>query len=122
MSLLLFNVQSVRNKVDELYVFLGSCDFPDVLVLNEHFLKTDEPACLQDYRVISCYSRSNIKQGGTAILVHEHFLRQFIFVNISNYDNMIVEGEFEFSICMCKRLNLLIICMYHPPTAMKTCF
>lgn len=122
MSLLLFNVQSIRNKLDELYVFLDSCDFPDVLVLNEHFLKSDEPACLQDYRVISCYSRSNIKQGGTAILLHEQFSRQFNFVNISKYDNMIVEGEFEFSISMCKRLNLLIICMYHPPHCNENMF
>ena len=43
LSVVLLNIQSLRYKKDELYVFLESLSYPSVVLLTEHWLKEYEP-------------------------------------------------------------------------------
>lgn len=114
---MLLNVQSIRNKIDELYIFLDGIGFPDVLLLTEHWLVTDEPISVPEYNMLSKYSRSVSSHGGTLIMVRSSLLEAYSFVDFKNFDHMIVEREFEFSIMNVPVLNAFIVCLYRPPSA-----
>lgn len=58
----------MRNKTDELEVFLDENKF-DFLCINEHWLLNDEISCicLDNYKLVSHFSRTNAIHGGVAI-------------------------------------------------------
>ena len=64
LTLFHLNVQSVRNKIEELDIFLGSFDFMyDIIMLSETWYKpNDEVDILENYEHFNL-SR-NVKQGG----------------------------------------------------------
>lgn len=76
---MLLNVQSVRNKVEDLDLFIDSMHYPDFILLTEHWLREGEPFFLNDYILLSSYCRSKSVHGGTMILMYNKLLDVFIF-------------------------------------------
>lgn len=115
-SLVVLNVQSVRHKIDELELFLDSVDSPSILILVEHWLKNNEPINIYNYISLSKFCRSELIHGGTMILLHSEFSRKFEFCNINNFDNLLVERTFEFSLVYCRQLSLYVLALYRSPS------
>ena len=121
-DILLLNVQSIRNKINEFEVFLESLNYPSIILLTEHWLQPNESCYIQNYLTVSVYSRQNSLHGGTMILINYEFFYSFQFSNITKYDSLLCEGIFEFSIIYNKTNNLCIICIYRPPSGNMTEF
>lgn len=121
-SLLLLNVQSIRNKTDELLIFLESHNFPNLVLITEHWLKTDEPCFLPNYLTLSLYSRKDSIHGGTLILISERFSDEMTFINVDKFNHLLIEREFEFSLVHNSKNKLYILCMYRPPSSSVTVF
>lgn len=107
----------MRNKNGELILFLDSINFPDIVVLTEHWLKCDELYCLENYVTVSKFCRSDSVHGGTLIMVKKKTLETLNFVNVDRFDYLLEEKCFEFSVIHSKRLNLYIIGLYRSPIA-----
>ena len=45
LSVLLLNIQSMRNKCDEFLMFLESIDYPTIVLITEHWLRENESGC-----------------------------------------------------------------------------
>ncbi|XP_063921238.1 uncharacterized protein LOC135136039 [Zophobas morio] len=62
------NCQSLTNKVTELEILLAECE-SDIVCLSEHWyqINTILGVNLENYRILNYFSRSQFKQGGTAI-------------------------------------------------------
>lgn len=103
-------------------MFLDSINFPDIVLITEHWLKKGESIVIPGYSILSIYCRTESVHGGTLILVNQHFLNKNDFVNVSKYDHLIVEKEFEFSILCNLESSVFIICIYRPPSADLTQF
>ena len=58
-DILLLNVQSIRNKINEFEVFLESLNYPSIILLTEHWLQPNESCYIQNYLTVSVYSRQN---------------------------------------------------------------
>ena len=65
--MMLLNIQSIRNKTDELYLYLDTGNYPDVLVITEHWLNQDESLFLPNYILLAKYCRTVTIHGGTLI-------------------------------------------------------
>ncbi|XP_050305755.1 uncharacterized protein LOC126742922 [Anthonomus grandis grandis] len=100
--------------MDELHLLLDTCNFPDFVLLTEHWLRPSECFLISDYLPISNFCRQQSIHGGTMILARQTI--ETIFCNIDKYDNLLLENVFEFSLSFCKRFNLYILCVYRPPT------
>lgn len=63
------NIQSIKNKVNEIDCLLQSCNI-DVLCVNEHWLSDLEckNLIINNLQPVSYYARTNFKHGGTLIL------------------------------------------------------
>ena len=70
LSVVLLNIQYLRYKRDELYVFLEILSYPSVVLHTERWLKAYEPLHVPDYLLLSRYARKNSVHGGTLILLH----------------------------------------------------
>lgn len=92
-------------------------NFPDLFLVTEHWLKYDESIYLQNYSVISNFSRKCSIHGGTMIFIKNDFSKKSDFINFNKFDHLLVEKEFEFSIIFSRQNNLFIICLYRPPLA-----
>ena len=112
----LLNIQSVRNKKDELTVLLEFYNKPNFVLLTEHWLNENEPCYIPDYNIASIYCRKQTLHGGSMILVHKQICDKFLIVNIDKFDDLTVEKEFEFSIILVKCFNLYVVCIYRPPS------
>ena len=114
-TLFLLNIQCIRNKTDELYILLESLAYPSIVLITEHWLKTNEPLCIPNYSVLSKYSRINFAHGGTLILINNRLQTRFPFINCDTYDDALEEKQFEFSIIFCSEINMYIVCVYRSP-------
>lgn len=112
---MLLNIQSVRNKKDTLFVTLDSLNFPTIVLLTEHWLKPEEPFNVPGYLVMSKFCRTNSEHGGTIALVSECVSNNFNFTFFNKFDNMLVEGEFEFSIIFSNKIKYYVVCIYRSP-------
>lgn len=95
---MLLNIQSIRNKSDELHIFLESNNYPHILLITHSI------------------------HGGTMILINEKFSQNYHFTNFDKVNFLIVEKEFEFSIIYHKNQNLYFICLYRPPQSDENIF
>lgn len=114
-SLLLVNIQCLRNKISEFAVFIETLGLPDILLLTEHWLKFDEPCFIPNYSVVASYSRRRMGHGGTMILIKTSFLESYSIAKVDKYDTLLLEGKFEFSVIYNKDCNTYLICVYRPP-------
>ena len=115
-ELILFhlNVQSLNNKILELEVLLTEVA-PDIFCISEHWLQnTDvEKVNLQNYKLVSYYSRKIHRGGGTAIFVQQRHKTSNIVTTVTE-----IEKHFEFCISEVKTKNksYILICIYRSPT------
>lgn len=114
---MLLNVQSLRNKTDELSLFLNECDWPNVVLLTEHWLRENELVSIPNYVLLSKFCRSQSVHGGCMILVNEVFLKQNSFQAMNKFDYLLLEFVFEFAIIHSKSQNVFIICIYRSPSS-----
>ncbi|KAG8289460.1 hypothetical protein J6590_103990, partial [Homalodisca vitripennis] len=94
-----YNIRSVKNKIPELVIYLDSLPrSPDVLCLQETWTDADTEALLHTvpgYRLVSCYSRSEQKAGGTAILAKSNLKTN----SVKNMNRIkCIDGTFEYSV------------------------
>lgn len=113
LSLCYLNVRSLRNKCNEVDIFLR--DHPaSIFCVAEHWLAMDElEVCsLREYRLVSNFCRSGQRGGGTAIYGHVNFE-----INASQFDVECIEKDIEF--CCASFMSLgesfLVICIYRSP-------
>lgn len=118
----MLNIQSVRNKGNELYIFLEQHNLPNLVFLTEHWLRSEEPFECQNYVIASKYCRTQSQHGGTMILVNQNALRDLTLNNIEKFNHLIVEKEFEFSLIHDSKNNIFLICIYRTPTCNVTAF
>lgn len=123
LSILYLNIQSLRNKTNELFLLLESKNYPDVVCICEHWLKPEELVFVSvEYMILSKYCRSTLSHGGTMILIKNKFLEVNYFQNINKYNELAVEQLFEFSMIYSKVNKLYIICIYRSPSSSVTDF
>ena len=118
----LLNVQSLKNKVDELFIVLEGLDFPDMLCITEHWLKFDEIVKVDNYNVVSKFCRSSSPHGGTMILVNERNNNNFSFLSVNKFDYLTVEKVFECSVVFCSTYRIYVMCLYRSPSGDLTTF
>ncbi|KAG5865456.1 hypothetical protein JTB14_034316 [Gonioctena quinquepunctata] len=119
LTLLLINIQSIRNKIDDLYIYLENLDSPKLVLVTEHWLNPQEPICVPGYKCISRFDRVTAEHGGTLILdnVNEDI---FTFVNVEKFSNLLEEKNFEFSLVYCDAYSLYVLCIYRTRDSKKT--
>lgn len=102
LTILLSNVRSIRNCVNELEAFLTDKNIT-ILSLTEHWLKIQEvdSFCLNSYEVCNCTTRvSSIGGGGSLILLNKKSYCDFKPVLTINDEKCVVFLESHL-ICMC---------------------
>ena len=92
-------------------------NFPDIVLITEHWLRPGEIPFIQDYTPLSIFSRESSLRGGTLILIRSLNVSKYSFENIYKYDFLLKEFCFEFSLIYCKQNNLYIICIYRSPSS-----
>lgn len=106
------NIQCIRNKILELEIFITSLEnSPDLLCLTEHWLNKDEVDLIkiENYQLISCYTREMSIHGGSCILIKDT-LKDFEKVPI--IEHMSVECEAEISCTVSRFRKLVVLSIY----------
>lgn len=111
LQLLHQNIQSIKNKVPEIEVFLDTLEEkPNILCFTEHWLKPaqEEFLKIQGFEMISCFSRMEMLHGGACIYIKEtlHFEEVLCIKNKS------VEGHIECACVQNKDMKTIIVCIY----------
>lgn len=108
-KVILLNIQSIRNNVEELLLLLENT-FPNIIVITEDWLKPAELIFLPQHIFCCKFCRERSIHGDTLILVEKNLRRNF--TKIEKYYHLLMEGESEFSITCCAQLNLFVLCIY----------
>lgn len=122
LSIVLLNIQSIQNKINELLIFLDSVKYPAIILLTEHWLRHDASLVVPGYLTVAKFSRLVHRHGGTAALVSEKLYHCFEFVEWNTADTLLVEKEFEFCIIYSKIRKLFILCLYRSPVTSVNSF
>lgn len=109
------NVQSLKNKVNELEAFLiGQVPLTEVLCITEHWLRSAQQVDsinLDCFSVASCFCRTQLRCGGSMIFVREGLN----YVKLSHVDHLSVELHCEISAVRLVNLNVTVYCFYRSP-------
>lgn len=118
MTLAHLNVNSIRNKVDQLEVFMNA-ERPDIVCFTEHHLQEHERGIItfENFYEGSAYCRRKKSRGGTIIYLGKQIKSKQLSVR-----DLIEEGNIE--ICAVKLLNVKVIvaCVYRPPSGSHQVF
>lgn len=115
-SVMLQNIQCLRNKLFELEILLShDLSQVSIICLTEHWLLENETVylTLPSFSIANIFCRKNHKNGGTAILVRN----SIVFENPVNTTHLNDELNFEHSVTQVS-LNdtkFLIVCLYRSP-------
>lgn len=104
------NIQSIRNKINELEVIVDEA-ICDVILINEHWLRTEEvhlyvPRC---FRLASAYCRAE-SYGGASILVRDYITFEKIDITHLTLTNFL-----EAACIYVKTFNVIFISLYRTP-------
>ena len=111
-KVILSNVRSIINKIDELQFLLSSSQ-PDICVFTESWLDTNTPndsLATPGYSVFRC-DRQYRKGGGIMCFIRSHFKCDIIDPSFVSSLSMC---KTEFLILYIRDFHLLLICLYHP--------
>ncbi|KAG5884838.1 hypothetical protein JTB14_004256 [Gonioctena quinquepunctata] len=108
LSCLTINVQSIRHESDELYAFLESVEFPDIVILIEHWLSKEEPVFIRNYLLVSHSCRSDYRCGGTRILSNVMAMEELEFTPFKKHNDLITEKQFGFSMASSATAHLYV--------------
>lgn len=106
------NVQSIRNKLDSLNVWLSNYDF-NILTLNEHWLNKDETNLYipVGYKLANIYCRQPpLKGGGSCIFIKGNIEFQEVDLN-----EFCVSKVFEVVAIYLSKFNLVVATVYRTP-------
>lgn len=110
-KLILSNVRSIHNKIDEIAYLLTSAN-PDLCFLTETWLDCDTPnaaIAIDQYNIIRC-DRQDRKGGGLVC-----YMRSYLtFTTFLKGDILSYRCDSEILIFYVKEFHLLSICLYHP--------
>lgn len=116
------NVQSLKNKVNELEAFLiGQVPHTGVLCITEHWLQSADQVDsinLDCFSVASCFCRTQLRCGGSMIFVREGL----DYVKLSHVDHLSVELHCEMSAVRLVNLNVTVYCLYRSPNGSFSTF
>ena len=106
------NVNSLRNKVDQLEVFLES-EEPNIMCFSEHHLKEQERGTIffENYYEGSAYCRQQKTRGGTVIYVDKKNRSEELRVA-----DLIEEGSIEMCAVKLIDVKITVACVYRPPS------
>lgn len=108
------NIQSVRNKVDELEVFIGTLDSAvNAICLTERWLRPGEQFCIRGYKIASCYYRTFNLHGGSCILVEA----DTEIIELEHLKQKSQELVLECSAIKIKRYKVILVNIYRSPLA-----
>jgi hypothetical protein len=109
------NVQSIRNKLSEIDLFLTSVKC-DILTLNEHWLFEDESDLYipSGYKLVSICNRDNscARGGGSAIYVKQDILAQSLDVK-----EFYLNSIFEVTAIIIPNSNVIVTTLYRTPNS-----
>lgn len=114
LSILHQNIQSLRNKISDLEVFIHNLkQLPQVICLTEHWFPGDTilSANLPNYRVAS-YSSRQTPHGGSCIYVSA----ETDFIDMDELKKFTAEGHCELCASISKKLKIIVISVYRPPS------
>ena len=105
------NIQSLKNKVDGLEVFLDK-ERPDIVCLTEHHVGDQERNTIhfENFYEASIYCRAKKSKGGTAIYVNKGITSREI-----NVSDLAFEGDIELCVVKCDEVKVTVACVYRPP-------
>lgn len=106
------NIQSIRNKTNELEIFLNEHNY-DFLLINEHWCTNDELnyVSITNYKVISKFCRTNSAHGGVAVYALEYHTN---CINLEQINKLSVELHCE--IAATEFGNSRLMTIYRPPS------
>lgn len=106
-----FNIQCLRNKINEFNVFLSENNF-DILCINEHWFLNDEIKYvnINDYNLVSWFTRTNASHGGAAI----YCLKKYKCSPTLEINKLSVEIHCELAAAVCEE-NYQILTTYRSP-------
>lgn len=109
MSVLSQNVQSIKNKINQLEALIDEHGF-EILCITEHCCKSDEIAQFNfpNFLLASNYCRTVKRGGGSSIYIKNH-------IPFKPLKTVSLESIFEVSMVSIPSGNLTIICVYRPP-------
>ncbi|XP_049785881.1 uncharacterized protein LOC126188330 [Schistocerca cancellata] len=109
------NVQSIKNKIDEIDMFLSSnpCH---VFCVNEHWLSPAEIALYtpEGFELVSSYCRTKSSHGGVAIFIKRNSNIEYVAQKV---DHFCKEQLFEIAALLLPKLKLVIISIYRTPSS-----
>lgn len=106
------NIQSIRNKILELEIFLNDVQC-DVLCITEHWLNPMEHLVINipGYYIAACQYRKHIQHGGTLILCkNTHTL-----IELQQCTNLTIDKHFECTAAKFSHSKIIIVSVYRTP-------
>ena len=113
MRFVFINIQSIRNKVNQLTLFLESVNC-DILCVNEHWLVDNELHYYvpNGYEVASSFCRSTNIHGGVAIYVKNNLNISYLSLEVKRFCS---EKDFEIAAIIIHKIKILVITIYRTP-------
>lgn len=108
------NLQCITNKIDELSIYLNSFEYNiNVIAATETWVKNSEEhrLKLKNYKLASCFARSNSLHGGSCIFVHNTLQ----FKELDHLKQKSIELVIECSAVEILNPKIIIINIYRPP-------
>lgn len=104
-------MQSLRNKIDTLNVFLNRNKY-QVACLSETWLSPEESEVIniQNFKMAAKYCRMHYKGGGVCIIVHN----DLEYIERKDITSLSEEYVTELCAIEIKKMNLILICIYRP--------
>jgi hypothetical protein len=116
------NVQSLKNKLDELqyWLELSKCS---ILSINEHWLKDSEiELCIpSNYILVGKFCRSKKEHGGSAIYIRKELELEAINID-SRLDGICAEEVFEATAIQLPHYNIIAVSVYRTPSSDEKLF
>lgn len=113
LTIIHLNIQSLRNKLQELQHLIQLLNSPDIICVSEHWLIEDELPlyALQGYNMVSSYCR-NKGYGGAMIYTKPETKG----ITIPKINRLALDKDFEICCSYIRETNLLVTCCYRFPT------
>lgn len=77
---------------------------------------------MDNYTILVSYCRKEAQHGGTLIFIRSDIIDEHQFKPLASYDHLLVEREFEFSVCVSMKLRMYVVCIYRPPSCSEQVF
>lgn len=112
-SVVHINIQCISNKILELDHFLVENETIKIVCISEHWLKFEQKkhCTLNDFKLISCYCRPFIKNGGACIFIHNSLSA----VDITHIQEFSESQTCEICACFIDKMNVAVVCIYRSP-------